>query len=98
MEIICRIADQGPVQEREYTTQQGMKDSFASMPFILQSGDDSFFCEMVQEQARKQARQEPLSRDYYYKATVAVTARPWQDQQGQTRYENRLTLTRLAVL
>ena len=53
MEIICRIALQGAVQEREYTNQQtGTQEKFATMPFVLQSGGDSFYCEMVQDRYR----------------------------------------------
>ena len=95
MEIICRIAEQSALQEREYQTQQGTTERFASMGFILQSGGDTLYCEMVQEQARKQGQ---LSKDFYYKASIAATARAWKDQQGQTHYENRLTLTKIAVL
>ena len=95
MEIICRIAEQSALQEREYTTQQGTKEKFASMGFLLQSGSESVYAEMVQEQARRQG---VLSKDYYYKATIAATAREWKDQQGQTHYENRLTLTKIATL
>jgi hypothetical protein len=95
MEIICRIAEQTALQEREYQTQQGTTERFASMGFVLQSGGDTFYAEMVQEQARKQGT---LSKDFYYKATISATARTWQDQQGQSRYENRLTLTKMAVL
>ena len=95
MEIICRIIEQQALQEREYTTQQGTKEKFASMGFVLQSGGETIFAEMVQEQARKQGE---LSKDYYYKATLQANARPWTDQQGQQRYENRVTLTKIAVL
>jgi single-stranded DNA-binding protein len=95
MEIICRIIEQGALQEREYQTQQGTKEKFASMGFVLQSGGETIFAEMVQEQARKQGE---LPKDYYYKATLQAYARPWTDQQGQQRYENRVTLTKIAVL
>ena len=95
MEIICRIIEQQALQEREYTTQQGTKEKFASMGFVLQSGGETIFAEMVQEQARKQGE---LPKDYYYKATLQTYARPWTDQQGQQRYENRVTLTKIAVL
>ena len=96
MEIICRIQEQGALQEREYTNQTtGTTEKFASMPFILQSGGDTIFAEMVQEQARKQGT---LSKDYYYKASLQLSARPWTDQQGQRRVENRVTLTKICVL
>jgi hypothetical protein len=95
MEIICRITDQQALTEREYTTQQGSVEKFATMGFVLQAGSETLYAEMVQEQARKQGT---LSKDFYYKATISATARTWQDQQGQSRYENRLTLTKMAVL
>ena len=95
MEIICRIAEQHALQEREYTTQQGQVEKFASMGFLLQSGSETVYAEMVQEQARKQGT---LSKDYYYKATLQLQARPWTDQQGQQRHENRITLTKIALL
>jgi hypothetical protein len=95
MEIICRIQMQGNLQEREYQTQQGTQEKFATMPFVLASGGETLYVEMVQEQARKQGALDP---NYYYKATIAATARPWTDQQGQQRWENRLVLTKIAVL
>ncbi len=95
MELICRIIEQGALQEREYTTQQGTREKFASMGFLLQSGSDTLYAELVQEQARKQAA---LSKDYYYKVQLQTQHRPWNDQQGQLRHENRVTLTKIAVL
>ena len=95
MEIICRIAEQSALQEREYTTQQGTTERFASMGFILQSGSESIYAEMVQEQARRQGM---LSKDFYYKASLQLSARPWTDQQGQQRWENRITITKIATL
>ena len=96
MEIIVTIVDQQALQEREYDNKNtGQREKFATMGFLLRHADCTFFCEMVQEQAR---RQTVLDRNYYYVATVQAQARPWQDQQGATRYENRLTLTKLAPL
>jgi hypothetical protein len=95
MEIICRIQAQGDLQEREYQTRQGSTEKFATMPFVLASGGDTFYCEMVQEQARKQGK---LDNSYYYKATIAAKAQPWNDQQGQQRWENRLALTKICML
>ena len=95
MEIICRIQMQGALQEREYQTQQGTQEKFASMPFVLATGGETVYAEMVQEQARRQG---VLSTDYYYKATLQFNARSWKDQQGQQRWENRVTLTKIAVL
>ena len=49
----------------------------------------------IQEQARKQGT---LSKDFYYLATLQMQARPWTDQNGVQRYENRVTITKLTVL
>ena len=95
MELICRIKQQQALQEREYQTERGTMEKFASMGFVLESGDETLYAEMIQEQARKQGA---LSPDYYYKATLQAAARPWTDQRGHARYENRITLTKICVL
>jgi len=95
MEIICRIVNQGALQEREYTTNQGTQEKFASMGFTLASGSDTIYAEMVQEQARKQGT---LDTNFYYKAQLSLQVRTWKDQQGGDRYENRITLTKLSLL
>jgi len=96
MELIVRIQEQHALQEREYVNRQtNQPEKFASVGFILQHGDCSFYAEMIQEQARKAGA---LSKDFYYVATLQAQARPWEDQQGTKRFENRLTLTKLNVL
>ena len=94
MEIICRVIEQHPLQEREYT-RNGIPGKFASMGFLLQSGDDQLYCEMVQESARQQGT---LSKDFYYKATLNARVRDWTDSNHQTRHEQGLTLVKIAVL
>ena len=96
MQLIVRITEQHALQEREYVNRTtGTAEKFASMGFVLQSGGDTYYAEMIQEQAHK-AGQYP--KDYYYVATLTAQSRPWTDQQGAQRYENRLTLTNLAML
>ena len=95
MELIVKIIRQGALQEREYTNKQGVTEKFASMPFVLQHGSDTYYCEMVQEQARKQGKLDP---NYYYVATLSSQARAWQDQSGAERYETRITLNRISPL
>lgn len=91
-----RIQEQGSLQEREYQNRQtGAVEKFATVPFVLQHADCTFYAEMIQEQARKVGT---LPKDFYYLATLQATARPWEDQQGAKRYENRLTLTKICVL
>jgi hypothetical protein len=96
MEIICRIIQQLPLQEREFNNQQtGQKEKFATMGFVLQSGNDRLYAEMIQEQAR---RQPTLDYNYIYKASLKLSERTWTDQQGQDRHETRITLMGIALM
>lgn len=96
MELTVRIVSQGAIEEREFTNQQtGQKEKFATMPFVLQHGSDKIYAEMIQEQARKQAVLDP---NYYYVASLSMQARPWTDQQGKQRYENRIVLNKICIL
>jgi len=95
MELTVRIVNQGALEEREFTNQQtGQKEKFATMPFVLQHGSDKIYAEMIQEQARKQGTLDP---NYYYVAYLSLQARPWTDQQGKQRWENRVTLNKIVV-
>lgn len=96
MELIVRIQNQGALEEREFTNKQTLQtEKFAAMPFVLQHGGETIYAEMIQEQARKQAVLDP---NYYYVASLSMQARPWTDQQGKQRYENRVVLNRISVL
>ena len=96
MEIIVRIANQGALEEREYTNQQtGMTEKFASMPFVLQHGTDTIHAEMIQEQARKQGVLDP---NYYYLATLNFKAQPVKTKDGGEFVKNNVTLTKIALL
>ncbi len=96
MELTVKIEKQFPLQEREYTNSRtGSNEKFASMGFLLAHGADTFYAEMIQEQARAAAQ---YAKNCYYVAHINCAARPWTDQQGVERFENRLTLTSLAVL
>ena len=95
MELICRIIEQHDLVERDYTTADGNVQRFASMGFVLASGGEAYYCEMVQEQARRQGR---LPQNCYYKASVAAVVRPWVDQQQRKHWENHLKLTKIEAL
>ncbi len=96
MELTVRIQEQLPLQEREYyNNRTGSNEKFASMGFLLSHGTDTFYAEMIQEQARAAAQ---YAKNCYYVAHINFASRPWTDQQGVERFENRLTLTSLAVL
>ena len=96
MQIICRIQEQLPLQEREYDNRQtGQREKFASMGFKLACGDESFYAEMVQEQARKQPQ---LDKQYYHVANVRLRERSWQDTSGQIHHQTDVQLLSIAPL
>lgn len=95
MELLVKVKKQGALQEHEYKNKQGVVERFATMPFLLQRGSDTFYCEMVQEQARKQGALLP---EAFYMASISLQARPWKDQSGAERYETRITLNRISPL
>ena len=41
MELICRIIEQHPLQQRQYTDRKGQPQVFTSMGFTLASGTDT---------------------------------------------------------
>ena len=96
MEIICRIVKQLHLQEREFDNRQtGQREKFATMGFVLQSGSDRLYAEMVQEQARRQAT---LDYNYLYKACLKPGVHTWTDQGGQERYETRVVLQSITLM
>ena len=97
MELIVRIVSQGALEEREYPNKQtGTPEKFATMPFVLQQGDDTFYCEMIQDQARRQAQ---LSQDYYYKASLTCRCvEVKQKESGKTFLKQHMTLNKICVL
>lgn len=97
MEIIVRIKEQGALVEREFTNRDGMQEKFAVVPFVLTHGGDSFFAEMVQENARK-VGSVTLSKDYYYLASLTCSVREWTDKENKVHKEPRIVLNKLIVL
>lgn len=92
---MVRVVAQHPLQEREFTNQQGNTERFASMGFVLRRGSDMIYAEMVQETARKQG---PVDRNTLFFADVQFQTRSWKDQNQKERFENRVILTKLTVL
>lgn len=95
MEIIVRIKEELPLTEREFTNRNGMVEKFASKGLILQSGGETIYCELLQENARNCGN---LDKNFYYKAQLQVNARDWEDSNHQRRWENRIIVKSLAIL
>lgn len=92
---MVRVVAQHPLQEREFSNQQGSTERFASMGFELRRGSDTIYAEMVQETARKQG---PVDKNSLFVAEVQFQVRPWKDQKQQERFENRVILTKLSAV
>ena len=98
MELICRIIEQHPLQQRQYTDRQGQPQVFTSMGFTLASGTDTLYAELTGEDAMAQAGQQPASKDYYYKLNLSARAESWDAQDGSRRHGTRIYINKLSVL
>ena len=98
MEIICRIIEQHPLQQKQYTDRQGQPQVFIGMGFTLASGSDTLYAELTGEEAMKQAGMPPASKDYYYKLTLSSRIDSWDAQDGTKRHGTRLYINKIAVL
>lgn len=95
MELVCRIIEQGVLNEREFTNRDGNPERFASMPFTLQHGSDVIYAEMVQDTARKMGQ---LDKAYFYVATLNFQVRKYTDKDGRERFETRAICSKIVFL
>ncbi len=68
MELICRIVDQGALTTRQFT-RNGQPQNITTMPFVLASGTDQFYCEMTGEDAISCG---PCDKNVYYKVSLSA--------------------------
>ena len=87
METMMKIKKLLPIQDRQYTDQQGQNRVFTSMGFVLTNGVDTIFAEATGDYARTLVG--TMNEGDMVGVQLSVSVRDWQDQQGQTRYENR---------
>lgn len=76
-----------PIQDRQYNDQQGQPRVFTSMGFVLTDGIDTIFAEATGDYARSLVGH--LNEGDMVRVQLSTSVRDWQDQQGQTRYENK---------
>ena len=95
MEIISRIIEQLPLEEREYTDKNGQPQKFHSVGFVLGSGVDTFFAELTGEAALAAGTFDP---NCYYKADLSLRVDRWTDQTGKTRFGTRMYINRIGRL
>ena len=77
-----------PIQDRQYTDQQGQPRVFTSMGFVLTDGVDTIYAEATGDYARSLVGH--LNEGDMVRAQLSMSVRDWTDQQGQARYENRV--------
>lgn len=76
-----------PLQDRQYNDQQGQTRVFTSMGMVLTDGIDTLYAEATGDYARSLVGH--LTDGDYVRVQLSMSVRDWQDQQGQTRYENK---------
>ncbi len=87
MEKTMKIQKVLPIQDRQYNDQQGQPRVFTSMGFVLTDGIDTIFAEATGDYARSLVGH--LNEGDTVRVQLSTSVRDWQDQQGQTRYEDR---------
>ncbi|MBQ7471025.1 MAG: hypothetical protein IJS97_01160 [Prevotella sp.] len=92
MEKFVAIKQQFPCTEREYTTKDGEKKVFLSKGFILDDGIDSFYAEMVGDQARSCGNYDT---NVYHSAQCTMRCREWKDKDGHPHYSNEIVINKL---
>ena len=73
------IIGQLPLTSRQYTRQDGTQDTFHSMGFELTDGIDTFYAELVGDQA---LACKPLDQTREHTVQCAMRCRPWKDSTG----------------
>jgi hypothetical protein len=94
MELICRIVDQGALTTRQFV-RNGQQQSITTMPFVLASGTDQFFCEMTNEEACACG---PCDKNYYYKVSLSSRVSSFNTKDGGEGKVTRLYINKLSVL
>jgi len=92
MEIICTVDKVLPMEQREYTDQNGQRKNIISRGIILNLGFGNFYAELFGENALKFSDNAPSG---LCCARIGLSARPWRDNNGKERWENRITLYEL---
>ena len=96
MELLVSIVNQGALTERQIVNKNtGMTEMFATMPFVMKHGSDTFFAEMLQDNARKCG---PIDKSRLYYATLQFTSQTSKDKDGNEWTRTRVTVQRFADL
>jgi len=92
MEKFVAIKQQFPLIEREYTTRQGEQKKISTRGFILDDGIDTFYAEMVGEQARNCGNYDT---NVYHSVQCQIKCREWKDKDGKDHYSNEIIINKL---
>jgi hypothetical protein len=96
MEKTMKIQKLLPIQDRQYNDQQGWAKVFTSMGFVLTDGVDTMYAEATGDYARSLVGH--LNEGDTVRSQLSTSVRSWQDQQGQTRYENKIYISTIKAI
>ena len=92
MEKLVRIKSQGPLQQRNWTKQNGENVVISSVELTMTDGIDTF----VGEQAIA-INQQPLDLNRMYGVRCRLDVREWKSQQsGETQHANSIRVVTIA--
>jgi hypothetical protein len=96
MEKTMKIQKLLAIQDRQYNDQQGQPRVFTSMGMVLTDGIDTLFAEATGDYARSLVGH--LNEGDFVRVQLSMSVRDWQDQQGQTRYENKSYISTIKAI
>lgn len=82
-----------PISEREYTDRQGAKNIFVSRGMLVSDGIDTYYAELIGDNARRADIAEGLTAVMQ----MTCTARQWEDKNHVKRYSNEITINKIGL-
>ena len=95
MQQILFIQKLLPLRERSYNDRQGQPQVFTSQGFVLTDGVNTFYAETTGNYA-KAVLGLKLTEGQLVAVQLTFRSSSWQTQQGETRYENAVTISNIA--
>lgn len=96
--MLVTIKKSFPMVEREYENKRtGQKDVFRSKAYILSDGLNQWYAEAIGNQAQL-LEKNPLDESQWCQADLSFTVREYSDTNGVVRYNNEITIQRIANL
>ena len=97
MEMYVKIREVLPIATRNYEDKNGQPQVFKSKGFVLQNGNNAFYCEAKNKYAETlELRQFDLTQ--WHVADFNISTRKYAGNDGRDRFSNEVELQRLNIV